>query len=387
MTSSSIIATSPMFNDEQRDERAPLRTVLSIITAGNRTISGAGEGQGDEIDTRALADITGMVEWHVTTLLAQYVTEMKRATRSMKLEQFRRFMRKHNFSDSMIINRLFEVFDVCKAGVITFAELLVGLCFFIPHKKWEKCREDPLFLDYSTRFFDIDGQEKLSKFKLYTVINATFGKKGKGANTTKEAASEAAFEAKRIAQELSDAIWEVVSGAGASVSFGDFQRILSEMAVMRDIIHQIMALQSVEASSSEWITIEEEIMEATREWREWKASGRLFSLDRLTEEFSMTKDKQEQEAIAMQADEIAGTRKGQDGLAASFYVKTLRHIMNERDAVKYIRDECKSVQDALAKSANAENEEDRQQFEEDTKLRLEMNGAILEAFKEAYNIY
>lgn len=179
----------------------------------------------------------------------------------------------------------------------------------------------------------------------------------------------------------------MVSGAGASVSFGDFQRILSEMAVMRDIIHQIMALQSVEASSSEWITIEEEIMEATREWREWKASGRLFSLDRLTEEFSMTKDKQEQEAIAMQADEIAGTRKGQDGLAASFYVKTLRHIMNERDAVKYIRDECKSVQDALAKSANAENEEDRQQFEEDTKLRLEMNGAILEAFKEAYNIY
>merc|ERR1711966_359680 len=103
-----------------------------------------------------------MVEPQVTALLAQYITEVKRAQRPMKVEQFRRFMRKQGFSDTMIINRLFEVFDVSKAGVLTFAELLVGSCFFIRHKKWEECREDPLFLDYATRFLDIDGAEKIS---------------------------------------------------------------------------------------------------------------------------------------------------------------------------------------------------------------------------------
>jgi len=372
MTSKSIMDTSPMFQDEQRDERAPLRTLLSIITAGNRTMSGAGEGERDEIDTRALAEITGMVESHVTTLLAQYVGEMKRASRPMKVEQFRRFMRKHHFSDTMIINRLFEVFDVCKAGVITFAELLVGLCFFILHKKWETTRQNPLFLDYAARFLDIDGQEKVSKFKLYTVCASVFGKD--------------------FAGDLSDAMWEVLSGTGQSISYSEFQRALCEMPDMREIVHELMVLQSLDPESEEFAQVEEDIRAATQEWREWKAVGRLHGLDCLVDEFVLASDKKAQEKIAARADEIANVRKGRDGLAASFYVKTLRHLILEKDGSKYVREELKGISDTLAsddtKQQNAfdakgrgEEAEDEHMLEGDTRLRLEMGVAILEAFR------
>lgn len=358
MSSKSIIATSAMLNDEPRDERAPLRTCVSIITAGNRTMAGSGEGQGDDIDTKALADVTGVLESFITGLLALYITEMKRASRSMKIEQFRRFMKKLNFTDTMIVNRLFEVFDVCKASTLTFAELAVGMCFFQQHKKWETSREDPLFLDYCIRFFDLDGQEKVSKFKLYSLANAT-------------------FERDR-AQEFSEAVWEVISGTATSLSYGDFQKRLHEIPDLRTIMHQMMVLQSMASNSPEYFALQQEVMNVTAEWRKWKNEGRIYSLDRLLKHFAQTSDKAEQESIAHMVDEIASARKGRDGLAASFYCKVLRSVLSEKNPKSYISEEARRNQSTLDSEGG--------QLEGDAKVRLEIGKAVMTAFKEAYSI-
>ena len=62
----------------------------------------------------------------------------------------------------------------------------------------------------------------------------------------------------------------------------------------------------------------------------------------------LASDKKAQEKIAARADEIANVRKGRDGLAASFYVKTLRHLILEKDGSKYVREELKGISDTLA---------------------------------------
>lgn len=122
-------------------------------------------------------------------------------------------------------------------------------------------------------------------------------------------------------------------------------------------------------------------MQTTAEWREWKAVGRLAQLDLLAKEFSELEDKEQQEQIVSTTDEIAGSRKGRDSLAASFYVKTFRHLILEKSPSSYILSEMKSIQETLTKT---DDEGMLIQLEGDTRLRLEMGAAILEAFREAY---
>ena len=117
-------------------------------------------------------------------------------------------------------------------------------------------------------------------------------------------------------------------------------------------------------------------MEVTQEFRELKALGRIWYLDRLADEFAQSESQGDREAISGRAEAIMNARKGRDQLAASYYVKVFRHLMLEKDAVKYIQKERQSNLDALtAAQHNADI---------DVRLRLEMASAILEAMAESY---
>jgi len=353
-----FVQESPMFHDEQRDERQPIRTTLCIVTSGNRAGGNRNESEEDNIDTRAIAEITGMLESQVVGLLTQYVADMKRANRAMNPSQFKRFVKRQHFEDSMIIKRCFDIFDVRKAGAISFAELCVGLCFFTQHKRWGYCREDALFLDYASRFFDIDGEggDRISKFKFYQVANCTLGKD--------------------FATEVTDAVWEIFSGTGGSISYENFQHVLCEMEELREACHRIMIVQSIDRESEEYQHNIDAILEATKEFRELKALGRIWYLDRLADEFAQSESREERETISGRAEEIMNARKGRDQLAASYYVKVFRHLMLEKDAVKYIQKERQSNLDALTAAQH--------NSDIDVRLRLEMASAILEAMAEAY---
>ena len=363
LTTTHFIEESPLFNDECRDERNPMRTTLGITTAGNRAMAGIQGSEENEVDTKALAEITGMIESQVSGLLAQYVQDMKRSNRSMNFSQFKRFLKKHNFSDITIIKRLFEIFDVRKSSEISFAELCVGLCFFLQHKRWNSCREDPLFLDYSSRFFDISGgdgggNEQISKFKFYQLMNCTFNKD--------------------FATEVTDGIWEIFSGTGGAVSYEEFQAILIEDEAIREVLHVMMVMQSQDREGDEYAKNFEFINRATRELRELKAQGRIWYLDRLAEQLSLMESMEDKEDVVQHAEEIAHSRKGRDSVAAQFYLKTFKHLVNERDGLSYIRNEKDQVQKAIEKIDSCD------ELDIDSRLRYEMGSAILVGIHDAY---
>ena len=329
VTAWQIVSSSDVLNKPMKDCKAPVTTLLAVISpSAQKWLGGDAECQ-DEIDIEELSELTGLSAVKLNNYLALYTAEQRQSNRPMKVDHFKRLMRKLNFTNNTLIGRMFEVFDSNHNGAISFTELMIGISFFVEHSNSEeKSFHDPLLVEYMTRFFDLDASDSLSMFELYKILQSSFPKEW--------------------VQPCTEALWDVISNGNAGVvPYIEFEKRTQMYPSLKRVLHRIMILQGTKIDSAEYRQQMDPILSLTEQWRNAKATGRINALDELAKQFMSTSDKGDRAALAFTADTMAAIKKGDESVIASYYVKVMRMIIDH--GVSYMSKELQSISSKIDK--------------------------------------
>lgn len=361
---SDILESGSLLRDFGNVEATGLRTVRSVLKissrhglqrrGGKRTI------EDDDFDPRAIGQQTRFLESYVESLHSDYMAMLGNARLPMHMHQFRRFVRVMGFHDSFIVKRMFETFDVDHNNCLNFVELLVGLTFFMDREKRSSILhpEDgeiynhPVFIEFCTKFFDLDGHERMSKFKLFKVCSTCLSK------------AEATL--------YSDAIYEMISGTVETITLQRFKECLKGSVTLRHILRLLMVLQGTPMGTAAYNTVYSELSEVASEWVTLKKSGRSVSMEQVIRATVGASDDKMAELSAT-AEDFQQARHGMDAVYASYYVQVLRGLIE--NGKEHVATEYSRIKESLNDDAS---------FQVVGKARelLMVETAILEGFHE-----
>lgn len=331
VTAWDLIKSSETLNTNLKDSQARMHTCLGIETPGAlKYVTEQDADLDGEIDVVSLSAETGLSLHALNNYLAIFTLEQKGLNkRPMKFDKFKNLMRKLRFTNSTIVKRMFEVFDVSNDGAINFSELCKGLSFFVEHAySADYSVADPQLFSYMTKFLDLDGSGNLSQFELYKILQGSLPKD--------------------YFSEVSEVIWDVMSnGVAGDIEFNDFKVRIESCPDLKRILHRVMLLQGTVRDSYEYQQQLDPILELTEKWRSAKAAGRINSLDNLAHQFMRTSDATERALLAFTADTMAAVKRGEESLVASYYVKVMRMILD--NGPNYVAKEYNSICDKLKK--------------------------------------
>jgi len=323
VTAWQIVTSSDVLNKRMNDRKAPVTTLLAVISpSAQKWLGGDSENQ-DEIDIEEISELTGLSAFMLNNYLALYTAEQRQSNRPMKVDHFKRLMRKLNFTNNTLTARMFEVFDSNHNGAISFTELMMGISFFVEHSNSEeKSFHDPLLVEYMTRFFDLDASDSLCMFDLYKILQVSF--------------------AKEWVQPCTEALWDVISNGNTGVvTYIEFEKRTQMYPNLKRVLHRIMILQGTKIDSAEYKQQMDPILALTEQWRNAKATGRINALDELAKLFMSTSDTGDRAALAFTADTMAAIKKGDESVIASYYVKVMRMIIDH--GASYMSKELSSI--------------------------------------------
>jgi len=220
---------------------------------------------------------------------------------------------------------MFETFDADHHECLNFVELLVGLSFFMDREKRYEYSEPPVhdhpvFIEFCTKFFDLDGHERMSKFKLYKVCSTCLSKAD--------------------ATLFADVIYEVISGTVATLTLQQFKKCLKAAPKLRHIMRLLMVLQGLIPGTAGYQETHSDLTEVISDWTTKKKAGRSVSMELLIREIEGA-PKWRVNELSAKAEEFQQARRGMDAVYASYYVQVLRsviekgkgHVQNEHSRI------------------------------------------------------
>lgn len=371
-----IIKTGSLLRDFPNVEATGLKTIRSVVKISSRVGLKRREGkrtiEDDNLDGQELALHTRFLRSYIEKLHTDYMrlTGSVLKMLPMTIHQFKKFMVKLGFQDEFIVKRLFETFDVDHNGSLNFVELLVGLSFFMDREKRYDLDEPPVhdhpvFIEFCTKFFDLDGHERMSKFKLYKVCSTCLGKND--------------------ATLFSDVIYEVISGTMSTLTLQQFKKVLKgpkpHTTTLRHILRFLMVLQGLVPGSPGYQETYSKLCDVIADWTMKKAAGRSVSMELLVQQLPGA-SAQKVADLSAKADAYAEARHGIDAVYASYYVQVFRSVIEKG------KEHVQSEHARIAAILTPEKGSQTGGFNLSTKARalLKVETAILEGFHECLGI-
>merc|ERR1712166_532011 len=366
-----ILESGTLLRDFPNVEATGLHTVRSVLKissrvglkrqAGKRTI------EDDDLDSQAIATHTRFLQSYIEKLHLDYmkITGSTIVMLPMYFHQFTRFLLKLGFRDEFIVKRMFETFDVDHNDQLNFVELLVGLSFFMDREQRVSSddaplNDSPVFIEFCTKFFDLDGHERMSKFKLYKVCSTCLSK------------SEATL--------FADVIYEVISGTVSTLTLQQFKEILKgappvskEAPKLRHILRLLMVLQGCIPGTDGYEDTHCRLREVIDDWTTLKKAGRSVSMELLVRELQGASDVRVAE-LSEKAEEYQQARRGMDAVYASYYVQVFRAVIG--NGKQHVAAEHSRILGTLAIDSS------KFQVSEKARELLMVETAILEGFHE-----
>lgn len=314
-----IITRGTLLRDFPNVEATGLHTIRSVLKISSRVGLKRREGkrtiEDDDLDPTELSMHTQFLRSFIEKLHREYMTLTGSVLKMlpMQLHQFKRFMLNLGFVDEFIVKRMFETFDVDHHEYLNFVELLVGLSFFMDREKRYEYTEPPVhdhpvFIEFCTKFFDLDGHERMSKFKLYKVCSTCLSK------------SDATL--------FADVIYEVISGTVATLTLQQFKKCLKAAPKLRHIMRLLMVLQGLIPGTASYQETHSDLKEVISDWTTKKKAGRSVSMELLIREIEGA-PKWRVDELSATAEEFQQARRGMDAVYASYYVQVLRSVIEK----------------------------------------------------------
>ena len=101
-----------------------MRSILKISSRqGLQRRGGARTLDDDGFDAKAMGKVTRFPESMLVSFHNRYIDVVGSAKRNMQMHHWQKFARQTGFRDQFIIKRMFETFDSCRNGLLTFVEV------------------------------------------------------------------------------------------------------------------------------------------------------------------------------------------------------------------------------------------------------------------------
>lgn len=313
-----ILATGTLLSDYQNREATGLRSVRSILKISSRRglqrRGGSRTMDDDDLDPIAISELTRLPVSYIEQLYSSFIAMIGTAQHPMKAHHFKKFLYRLGFRDTHIVKRMFESFDVMHNNCLTFEEFVVGLSFFCyPECKWSQQEKDDLhnevaFSEFCTKFFDLDGHERMSKLKLYKVCSTVLDKAS--------------------AHVLTASIYEVISGTFATITNQEFLQCLRGNEQLRNALHCLMVLQGLRKGTVGHRKMMGWLDDCTGEWVRLTKAGRSFAMEQLVRSVKGASPKKLEE-VSAKAEEYQKARSGIQAVHASYYLQVLRGLIEK----------------------------------------------------------
>lgn len=198
-------------------------------------------------------------------------------------------------------------------------QVVVGLSFFVlPESKWTQREREPkyndvAFSEFCTKFFDLDGHERISKFKLFKVSQAMVS-----SLTVSQVCSTVLDKKEAIL--ITDSLYEVISGTFATITNQEFQQCLDENEHLRSALHTLMLLQSLQPGTVGHRKVMGWLKEATHDWVKLTSVGRSYAMEQLVQRVQGATE-EELVQLSLTAEDYQRARRGIEAVYASYYLQ------------------------------------------------------------------
>jgi len=331
-----ILDSSKLLDHLPESKVVDLWDSRAVIRAGNDKFNdriGASFGEGHRIDLSLidLDDLEARTCFTQKRILKLFVIYTKvchgEGDATIDSHQFRLFLKDEpRFrvpKDSTVVQHMFEVFDNDRNGSLTFQELVNGLSFFTQDSQHDESAprfEDPGFPTLCVQFFDLSRAGEVSLLNLLQVCQC--------------------FEAKGIAFEISECVFEFISETNSNVTYHEFKELLISDPCLREMLYSAMQLVGASKESPMFTTYYSRLLELCdfEGWQRCKAQGLIPVFDRL-----LARPVGQWASIRSRAATIYQSRKAShEGVCAAFYVQTVNaviskgwsHVLKEKEDVK-----------------------------------------------------